>query len=107
MLAESLVAHVAELLADGRISQRRIARLTGVSRGTVGAIARGRRPLDLRPKCADEESFRPLGPPARCRGCGGKVYMPCQLCRVRALAAIERRLTESERAAAAQRGSRF
>ncbi len=67
MLAESLVAHVAELLADGRISQRRIARLTGVSRGTVGAIARGRRPLDLRPKCADEDSFRPLGPLPRLR----------------------------------------
>jgi hypothetical protein len=99
MLAESLVAHVAELLADGRISQRRFARLTGVSRGTVGAIALGRRPLDLRPKCADEDSFRPLGPPARCRGCGGKVYMPCQLCRVRAVVAIEQRLAKAERAA--------
>src|ERR1700731_3679163 len=98
MLAESLVAHVAELLADGRISQRKIARLTGVSRGTVGAIARGRRPLDLRPKGPDEVFSRPLAPPIRCRGCGGKVYMPCLLCRVRALAAIERRLTKAERA---------
>ncbi|HEV2973066.1 MAG TPA: hypothetical protein VGY55_24075 [Pirellulales bacterium] len=92
MLAESLVEWVCQLLAEGRLSQRSIALLTGVSRGTVGAIARGVRPLGLRPKYADDDPLRPSGPPARCRGCGGMVYMPCQLCRVRAARALERRL---------------
>jgi hypothetical protein len=92
MLAESRVEQVAELLIDGRLSQRKISQLTGISRGTVGAIARGTRPRHLRPKHADDDLFRPLGPSVRCRGCGGKVQMPCLLCRVRALLAIEQRM---------------
>jgi hypothetical protein len=92
MLAESLVERVCQLLADGKLSQRQIALLTGVSRGIVGALARGVRPRGLRPKCADDDPLRPSGPPARCRGCGGMVYMPCQLCRVRAARAVARRL---------------
>jgi Winged helix-turn-helix DNA-binding len=92
MLAEARVEQVAELLSEGRLSQRAIARLTGISRGTVGAIASGTRPRHLRPKFADDDLFRPLGPAVRCGGCGGKVQMPCLLCRVRALWAIERRL---------------
>jgi hypothetical protein len=93
MLAEARIEHVAELLAERRLSQRAIARLTGISRGTVGAIASGARPRNLRPKYADDDLFRPLGPAVRCGGCGGKVQMPCLLCRVRALLTIERRLT--------------
>jgi hypothetical protein len=85
MLAESRVEQVAELLTDGRLSQRTIARLTGISRGTVGAIARGSRPCHLRRKYDDDDLFRPLGPPVRCRGCGGRVQMPCLLCRVRGI----------------------
>ncbi len=65
MLAEPLVERVFRMLSEGRVSQRRIASFTGVSRGTVGAIARGRRRLDLRPKCADADPLRPLGPPAQ------------------------------------------
>jgi hypothetical protein len=94
MLAEARVEQVAELVAEGRLSQRAIARLTGISRGTVGAISLGTRPRHLRPKSADDDLFRPLGPAVRCGGCGGKVQMPCLLCRVRALLAIERRLAE-------------
>ncbi len=97
MLAESLVDQVFRLLSEGQMSQRKIALLTGVSRGIVGAIARGRRRLDLRPKCADDDD-RPLGPPTRCRGCGGMVYMPCRLCRIRAILAIENRLAKLDRA---------
>jgi transcriptional regulator with XRE-family HTH domain len=96
MLAESRVDQVAELLIDGGLSQRKIAQLTGISRGTVGAIARGTRPRHLRPKYADDDLYRPLGPPVRCRGCGGKVQMPCLLCRVRALSAIEQPILRSK-----------
>lgn len=83
MLAPSIVAEIRRLLAEAKLSQRKIAKLTGISRGTVGAIARGRRPdYQPRPK-TDGESDRPSGPPQRCGTCGGMVYMPCRLCGLR------------------------
>jgi transcriptional regulator with XRE-family HTH domain len=88
MIAPQIVDEVRRLLAEGRLSQRQIARATGVSRGTVGAIASGRRPdyHNLRP-ALDEDLLQPTGPPQRCPGCGGMVYLPCRLCRVRRLKA--------------------
>lgn len=83
MLAPSIVAKIRCLLAEDKLSQRKIAKLTGISRGTVGAIARGRRPdYQQRPKTNDE-SDRPSGPPQRCGTCGGMVHMPCRLCGLR------------------------
>ena len=86
MIAPSVVQEVRRLLAGGGFSHRKIAKITGISRGTVGAIASGRR--------RDHESSRPLeggefpeatGPLRRCPGCGAMVYMPCRLCGTRAL----------------------
>ncbi len=86
MIAPSVVQEVRRLLAEGGFSHRKIAKITGISRGTVGAILSGRR--------RDHESSRPLegdefpqatGPLQRCPGCGAVVYMPCRLCRTRAL----------------------
>ena len=83
MLASSMVKEIRRLLAEGNFSQRKIARLTGVSRGTIGAIASGKRPdYELRPR-TDDEFERPAGPPRRCPTCGGMVYMPCRLCTLR------------------------
>lgn len=91
MLAPSMVAEVRRLLVEDKLSQRRIAKLTGVSRGTVDAIAAGRRP-DYAPRSpADDEPQRPSGPPRRCATCGGMVYMPCRLC------ALRRRLAASRK----------
>lgn len=88
MIAPSVVQEVRRLLAEGELSQRRIARMTGISRGTVGAIAAGRRPDYQSLRCAADDEFpQPTGPPQRCPGCGGMVYMPCRLCRTRALQA--------------------
>ncbi len=70
-------------------SHREIARMTGVSRATISQVAKGRRP-DYRPRSRVEEEVRPQGPPERCRGCGGLVYMPCRLCFVRAIQVEER-----------------
>jgi transcriptional regulator with XRE-family HTH domain len=84
MIAQAIADEVARLLAEGRLSQRQIARATGISRGTVGSIAQGKRPR-RRPVESFLDPTRPLGPPQRCRGCGGYVYLPCLLCRVRAL----------------------
>lgn len=88
MIRPSVVEEIKRLLAEGRHTQREIARRTGVSRGTVGAIAAGRRPeyeAARESQAADSEG--PTGPPQRCRGCGGLVYRPCRLCRVRRLIA--------------------
>lgn len=82
MLAPSMVAEIRRLLAEDKLSQRKIARLSGVSRGTVGAIASGKRP-DYGPRPSDDEPDRPSGPPQRCATCGGMVYMPCRLCALR------------------------
>lgn len=86
MLAPGLVAEVRRLLKENRLSQRTIARATGVSRGTVNAIARGFRP-DYRPGPGPGpgEFVAPAGPPRRCPGCGGLVQMPCLVCYIRAL----------------------
>jgi transcriptional regulator with XRE-family HTH domain len=84
MIAQHLVEQIERLLAEGKLSHRKIARETGVSRGTIGAIASGKR--CVRPQTAflwDDDLLVPEGPPERCPNCGGMVYMPCRLCRTR------------------------
>jgi len=91
MIAPSVANQIKRLLSEGKYSQRKIARMTGVSRGTVGAIAGGKRPdYEARARERQSELEQPTGPPRRCPGCGGLVYMPCRLCRVRKLAAESR-----------------
>ena len=89
MIAPKVVDEVRRLLAEGKLGQRKIAKRMRISRGTVGAIATGRRP-----DCESPGKTRPrdgspevAGPPRRCPGCGGTVYMPCRVCRVRQTAA--------------------
>lgn len=83
MLDQGLVDEIRRLLAAGQWSMRKVARELRVSRGTVGAIAHGRR-LDRLPRTADDDLLlMPLGPLRRCPGCGGMVHLPCLLCRVR------------------------
>jgi transcriptional regulator with XRE-family HTH domain len=83
MIAPKVVIEVRRLLDEGSLSQRKISQLTGVSRGSVRAIATGKRPdyEALRQPADDWEE--PGGPAVRCPDCGGTVFMPCQLCRVR------------------------
>ena len=90
MIAPQIVAEVRRLLAERKHSHREIAHRTGTCRGTVGAIASGRRP-DYEPPDEDEGE-EPAGPPRRCPNCGGLVCVPCRLCRVRKTIAAGRRL---------------
>lgn len=83
MIARSIVNEVRRLLAEGKRSHRKIAQMTGISRGSVGAIASGRRPDYAACQREEDSCDEPLGPPARCPGCGGMVTMPCRLCRAR------------------------
>ena len=81
MIPNTMVEEVRRLLAEGKLSQRRIAITTGLSRGTVTSIALNRR--NERPPSLEAEID--FGPPARCPACGGMVYLPCRLCLVRDL----------------------
>jgi len=91
MIPQSRVDRVRRLLATGRHSQREIARLTGVSRGTVGAIASGRRPDYPQQKPNSDDWPDVWGPLERCPGCGSRVYMPCRICAARSFQASRSR----------------
>jgi hypothetical protein len=84
MIHPSLVTAVQHLLAEQQLSHRKIAAKTGVSRSSVGRIARGERPEYDDP--GDPED----APKVRCPGCGGLQTLPCCVCRDRtAVADIE------------------
>ena len=78
MLAQGVVDQVRSLLAEGALSQREIARRLRISRGSVGAIARG-----TRPDYTNDFTY-PSGPARRCPECGVKVQMPCLACQLEA-----------------------
>ncbi len=86
MLTTEMVQRIRTLLDGGRMSQRGIARALRVSRGTVGAIALGRRHDPAARRDGQHPGLvSPAGPAERCPGCGGMVQMPCLACRLRAL----------------------
>jgi hypothetical protein len=84
------------LLRDSNLSQRQIAAVAHVSRGSVANVLynrhRGRdRPAD------DVEDL--VGPPERCPECGCLVYMPCRLeIARRALACADKQPSDASRA---------
>lgn len=87
MLSQEVIDGVRQLLEAGS-SRRTVARVAGISRGTVNAIAQGKREdRQRRPIDVDDE---PLGPIVRCAECGGRVHAPCRLCRIRRIQADER-----------------
>lgn len=73
------VEAVKQLLSQGW-NQRSIARKLNIARGTVSAIAHNKYKKPRQPK--PPEFWQP-GPLARCKTCGGLVYMPCLLCAIR------------------------
>jgi len=86
MIARNVVAEIRELLLRGELSQRKIAEQVGVSRGTVSAIARGKRPERPRRRSRRFVDYvPPRGPAMRCHTCGGKVQMPCLRCYLESL----------------------
>lgn len=86
MIASNVVAEIRALLHQGELSQRKIAERVGVSRGTVHAIAKGKRPEKPRRRPARFVDYiPPSGPAMRCHTCGGKVQMPCLRCYLESL----------------------
>ena len=97
MIALGKVKEIERLLAQGGISQRKIALQVGVSRATVSAIVTGARPdYQARARAIADEPL-PDGPLGHCPTCGATVYLPCRLCHVR------RKMREEEELLAARR----
>ncbi len=84
MLPSSTVAELKRLLARADLSQRKIARRTGVSRSTVGRIAGGKRKERV-PKTKEPWEIAATGKIGRCPVCGAKVKLPCLYCIIRNL----------------------
>jgi hypothetical protein len=96
MLALSVVEEIGRLLKEGELSQRAIAAQLGVSRGTVGAIASGRRALYGRdPEMEDTDPHVPTSAPERCPECGYLVFMPCLVCRTREYQRSQKQLQDA------------
>ncbi|MBN1589198.1 MAG: winged helix-turn-helix transcriptional regulator [Pirellulales bacterium] len=85
MIASTVIDHIRELLAEGQLSQRKIAQQLGLSRGTVANVAHGRRPDRgaIRRKRKNPPEPFTRGHVARCPECGAMVHMPCFACRTR------------------------
>jgi hypothetical protein len=97
MIALMKIKEAERLLAEGKLSYRKIALAVGISRATVSGIASGNRPdYEARRRARALES-EPLGPLARCPGCGGLVYSPCRLCTIRAAKTYEREVARAGR----------
>jgi DNA-binding XRE family transcriptional regulator len=84
MISANIVEDIRQMLAEGRLSQRAIAVRTGISRGTVSAIAQGkRRDYPARYAPGDALFVPPAGRHVRCPGCGALAQMPCLACYLR------------------------
>lgn len=79
MISLAKIGRVRAMLAEEkRRSFGVIAKACGVSRTAVARIATGK------PMLVELLMVHDGPAPQRCAGCGGMVYMPCKLCRVRA-----------------------
>lgn len=109
MLALSVVEEVDRLLKEGELSQRQIAERLNVSRGSVSAIASGKRGLHGRTPDDELGEHAPALPAERCPMCGFLVHKPCLVCRTREYRHGRRVLAAlaSERSAQPRRRRRF
>jgi hypothetical protein len=106
MIAFAKFSEAQRLLTEGTLSRRKIAALVGISRSTVSAIASGSYAERIaRQQAHTERSIVPRGPLARCRQCGGLVYMPCWACHVRQLKEKEQEIQRAARRRARQRAA--
>ena len=78
MLSRAMVDKIKQMLEQGNLSNREIARKLGVSRGTVDSISSGAR----RDHCREDTvaSNEPPNEEGLCDGCGHVVPLPCVYC---------------------------
>ena len=89
-LSPAKAAEIEQLCRFG-YTRTKVAALTGASKTTIQRVLSGRWREDYERRKANQARRRQRdgealarGPFVRCRGCGGKVQMPCRLCRLRA-----------------------
>lgn len=83
MIDNAIIRKIQILVKQGRMSQRQIAKHTGVSRGTVQAVANGQRTEYSHSTSKSAVTWVvPSGQPERCPQCGGRVRMPCLACQI-------------------------
>lgn len=85
MLAPEKVDEIKLLLGEKKLSQRKIAKLTGVSRVVIHRIATGKRNVQNVTKQPEWDADRYKRPFERCPVCGGLVQLPCIACIVKSL----------------------
>lgn len=103
MLSLDKVRAIEVLLAQGRLSQREIARRVRVNRETVNRIASGQRVDYVRlRRWRTRHEPRQLFSAIRCRMCGAKIrVLPCQRCHLHwliATGAVKRNRTGNDTA---------
>jgi len=83
MIKNDIIRKILHLVKQGKMSQRQIAKRLGVSRGTVQAVAHGKR-LEHIPVAMNAAAtwVVPSGKPKRCPDCGSWVKMPCLACQL-------------------------
>lgn len=80
MLDNGIINKARELLAEGRLSQRKIAKILGISNTMVSLIHhQKRKPFS---EAAGNPIAEPDGPIMRCPVCGGKTRLPCVYCQI-------------------------
>ena len=83
MIKNDIIRKILHLVKQGKMSQRQIAKRLGVSRGTVQAVAQGRRSEHIPAAIASAVTWIvPSGKPKRCPDCGSCVKMPCLACQL-------------------------
>lgn len=86
MISEALVAKIRYLLETEKLSQRKVAALTGVSRSTVQAIASGK--WAARRRRAGQAESEGSQQTTRCPQCGARIVgVTCRACQVKRLIA--------------------
>jgi len=94
MLSLVKIEKIEWLLRSTDLSQRQVAMRVGVSRGSVAAIARGKRSAKQQRSAsasqnASKDQHAPQivpdldAVPVRCPSCGCRVFLPCLVCHLR------------------------
>jgi IS30 family transposase len=89
-ISEAKAAEIEQLCRFG-YTHAKVAALTGTSKTTIKRVLSGRWREDYERRKANQARRRQRdnealahGPFVRCRGCGGRVQLPCRVCRLRA-----------------------
>ena len=89
MIPPHKVTEAERLLATGEYSQRDVAKMVGISRGSISAIANGTRHVSEQ-NPVNPHDFKQSGPLVRC-DCGALTQMPCRTCYIKSTIKTEGR----------------